>query len=75
MESLWYDMLRKTLYIILFTYNFSARNLLRVSFRDSDKGQSHTLMSNDEHDKRQWLLNLRQAITECQRLVDSSVAD
>lgn len=33
----------------------TSKNLMRVSFRDSNKGQSHTLMSHDEHDKRQWL--------------------
>ena len=42
--------------------SLSARNLFRVSFSNSTHGQSHTLMSNDEHDKRQWLHWLRLAI-------------
>ncbi|XP_060555151.1 rho guanine nucleotide exchange factor 3-like isoform X2 [Ruditapes philippinarum] len=40
----------------------TSRNLLRVSFKDSNLGQSHTLMSTDEHDKRQWLTHLHQAV-------------
>ncbi|KAL4226174.1 Rho guanine nucleotide exchange factor 3 [Mactra antiquata] len=53
----------------------TSKNLFRVSFRDSSKGQSHTLMSNDEHDKRQWLTSLRQAVTDCQRQIEKSAAD
>lgn len=34
----------------------TAKNVFRVSFEDTDKGQSHTLIATDEHDKRQWLL-------------------
>ncbi|XP_012943663.1 rho guanine nucleotide exchange factor 3 [Aplysia californica] len=33
----------------------TAKNLIRLSFVESDKGQSHTLIANDEHDKRQWM--------------------
>ena len=32
-----------------------AKNLIRLSFIESERGQSHTLMANDEHDKRQWM--------------------
>ncbi|XP_025106495.1 neuroepithelial cell-transforming gene 1 protein-like isoform X2 [Pomacea canaliculata] len=40
----------------------TAKNVLRVSFTDSKMGQSHTLMANDEHDKRQWMQSF-QAVT------------
>lgn len=40
----------------------TSRNLFRVSFGESGGGQAHTLMSHDEHDKRQWLTHLRQAV-------------
>lgn len=33
----------------------TVKNLIRISFQNSDKGQSHTLIANDEHDKRQWM--------------------
>ncbi|KAK7474723.1 hypothetical protein BaRGS_00034016 [Batillaria attramentaria] len=33
----------------------TARNVFRISFTDSSLGQAHTLMANDEHDKRQWM--------------------
>lgn len=44
----------------------TSRNLLRVSFKDTSHGQSHTLMSTDEHDKRQWMLHLQQAVKTVQ---------
>jgi len=33
----------------------TAKNLIRLSFTESGCGQAHTLMANDEHDKRQWM--------------------
>ncbi|CAG5136263.1 unnamed protein product, partial [Candidula unifasciata] len=33
----------------------TVKNLIRISFQNSDRGQSHTLIANDEHDKRQWM--------------------
>uniref|UniRef100_A0A0B6ZV76 PH domain-containing protein n=1 Tax=Arion vulgaris TaxID=1028688 RepID=A0A0B6ZV76_9EUPU len=33
----------------------TAKNLIRLSFQDTDRGQSHTLIISDEHDKRQWM--------------------
>jgi len=36
----------------------TARNLIRLSFTDPTLGPGHTLMANDEHDKRQWMANL-----------------
>lgn len=29
--------------------------MIRISFQDPHKGHSHTLIANDEHDKRQWM--------------------
>lgn len=55
---------------MLISMFISARNLLKVSFKDTSRGQSHTLMSNDEHDKRQWLSHLQQAVKASQ--ADSS---
>lgn len=52
--------------LILISIFISARNLLKVSFKDTSRGQSHTLMSNDEHDKRQWLSHLQQAVKASQ---------
>ncbi|CAG2218871.1 ARHGEF3_8 [Mytilus edulis] len=34
----------------------TVKNVFRVSFSEQDKGQSHTLIAADEHDKRQWLI-------------------
>lgn len=34
---------------------FAVKNVFRVGFSDPDKGQSHTLIAVDEHDKRQWM--------------------
>lgn len=42
----------------------TAKNLFRVSFRDSSLGQSHTLLTNDSHDKKQWLCNLRKVSSQ-----------
>lgn len=36
-------------------FYFLAKNVLRVGFVDGGKGQSHTLIAADQHDKRQWL--------------------
>ncbi|BFZ08865.1 hypothetical protein BsWGS_11903 [Bradybaena similaris] len=33
----------------------TVKNLIRISFQNCDRGQSHTLVANDEHDKRQWM--------------------
>ncbi|KAH9510215.1 Rho guanine nucleotide exchange factor 3 [Bulinus truncatus] len=33
----------------------TGKNLIRISFQQSEKGQTHTLIANDEHDKRQWM--------------------
>ncbi|XP_062610643.1 rho guanine nucleotide exchange factor 3-like isoform X2 [Saccostrea cucullata] len=33
----------------------TVKNIFRVGFVDGNKGQSHTLIAADEHDKRQWL--------------------
>ncbi|BFZ10873.1 hypothetical protein BsWGS_13912 [Bradybaena similaris] len=33
----------------------TVKNLIRISFEDTDKGQSHTFIVSDEHDKRQWM--------------------
>ncbi|XP_059144612.1 neuroepithelial cell-transforming gene 1 protein-like isoform X2 [Physella acuta] len=33
----------------------TAKNMIRLSFQDAHKGHSHTLIANDEHDKRQWM--------------------
>ncbi|GFO32635.1 neuroepithelial cell-transforming gene 1 protein [Plakobranchus ocellatus] len=41
-----------------------AKNVIRISFKDSEKGQSHTLLANDEHDKRQWMQAFRK-VTSC----------
>ncbi|XP_052285929.1 neuroepithelial cell-transforming gene 1 protein-like [Dreissena polymorpha] len=38
-----------------FSSSQTSKNIFRVSHVDSNKAQSHTLMCNDEHDKRQWL--------------------
>lgn len=35
--------------------NQLAKNLIRISFPDGEKAQAHTLLANDEHDKRQWM--------------------
>ncbi|KAK2175494.1 hypothetical protein NP493_728g01065 [Ridgeia piscesae] len=46
-----------------FTQNStSGKNVFKVSFVDTTKGQSHTLQANDEHDKRQWLQCLRSVL-------------
>ncbi|GAB1611354.1 neuroepithelial cell-transforming gene 1 protein-like isoform X1, partial [Argonauta hians] len=42
----------------------TAKNVFRLSFSDPSQGQAHTLIATDEHDKRQWLQCLRQAITK-----------
>jgi len=39
-----------------------GKNVFKVSFVDTTKGQSHTLQANDEHDKRQWLQCLRSVL-------------
>ncbi|KAI8764256.1 rho guanine nucleotide exchange factor 3 [Biomphalaria glabrata] len=33
----------------------TGKNVIRLSFMDTEKGQTHTLIANDEHDKRQWM--------------------
>lgn len=38
---------------------FTAKNVFRISFMDNSLGQSHTVMANDEHDKRQWMLSFQ----------------
>lgn len=40
----------------------TAKNVFRLSFRDGSQGQAHTLIAIDEHDKRQWLQCLQQAV-------------
>ncbi|XP_046561147.1 LOW QUALITY PROTEIN: neuroepithelial cell-transforming gene 1 protein-like [Haliotis rubra] len=47
-----------------FSQSQTVRNVFKVSFKDSTKGQSHTLLANDEHDKRQWLQCFRQVTDE-----------
>ncbi|KAL3852984.1 hypothetical protein ACJMK2_016581 [Sinanodonta woodiana] len=39
-----------------------SKNLFRISFTNPNKGHSHTLMANDEHDKRQWLQSFHAAL-------------
>ncbi|XP_056000750.1 rho guanine nucleotide exchange factor 3-like isoform X2 [Ostrea edulis] len=40
----------------------TAKNVFRVGFLDGSKGQSHTLIAVDEHDKRQWLQCLKSSL-------------
>ena len=54
-------------------YYLSAKNIFKVSFCESGKGQSHTLMSNDEHDKRQWVNAIRNAINAVKKTSTSSL--
>ncbi|XP_069142127.1 rho guanine nucleotide exchange factor 3-like [Argopecten irradians] len=44
-----------------------AKNLFRVSFQDSNRGQSHTLIATDEHDKRQWLQSIQKTLDSVRR--------
>ena len=55
-------------------YYFAGKNVFRVSFRDPVKGQAHTLIANDEHDKRQWLQCLRK-VAEVVPVVRHSLSD
>ncbi|XP_041379624.1 rho guanine nucleotide exchange factor 3-like [Gigantopelta aegis] len=57
-----------------FSQSQTSKNVFRVSFKDSIKGQAHTLIANDEHDKRQWLQCLRQ-VTEVIPVVSHSHSD
>ncbi|XP_052779187.1 rho guanine nucleotide exchange factor 3-like isoform X2 [Mya arenaria] len=50
-----------------FSSSQTSKNVFRVSFTESGKGQSHTLMSNDEHDKRQWLNSIRSALNNVKK--------
>ncbi|ESO83645.1 hypothetical protein LOTGIDRAFT_132999, partial [Lottia gigantea] len=47
-----------------FSQNVTTRNVFKVSFKDPLSGQSHTLIANDEHDKRQWLQCIEKVLTE-----------
>lgn len=43
----------------------SSKHAFRVSFlHGSEKGMAHTLVANDEHDKRQWVTALRSVLPE-----------
>ncbi|KAK3102282.1 hypothetical protein FSP39_010188 [Pinctada imbricata] len=48
-----------------FGNNQTAKNVFRVSFKDSSRGQSHTLIATDEHSKRQWMQCLQTALDNC----------
>ncbi|XP_033110617.1 rho guanine nucleotide exchange factor 3-like [Anneissia japonica] len=45
-----------------FTNNQTYKHTLRINPVDGSSGQSCSLQANDEHDKKQWLLQLRSAI-------------
>ena len=40
----------------------AGKNMFKVSWSEPNKGQSHTLQANDEHDKRQWLQCLKNVL-------------
>ncbi|OWF55587.1 neuroepithelial cell-transforming gene 1 protein-like isoform X2 [Mizuhopecten yessoensis] len=45
----------------------TTKNVFRLSFQDSNKGQSHTLTATDEHDKRQWLQSIQKTLNGVRR--------
>ncbi|XP_060069190.1 rho guanine nucleotide exchange factor 3-like [Ylistrum balloti] len=45
----------------------TSKNVFRVSFQDSNKGQSHTLIATDEHDKRQWVQSIQKTLSSMKR--------
>ncbi|XP_033744591.1 rho guanine nucleotide exchange factor 3-like isoform X2 [Pecten maximus] len=45
----------------------TTKNVFKVSFRDSNRGQSHTLIATDEHDKRQWLQSIHKTLDTVRR--------
>uniref|UniRef100_T1IVC1 DH domain-containing protein n=1 Tax=Strigamia maritima TaxID=126957 RepID=T1IVC1_STRMM len=47
-----------------FSHNQSIKNVFRVSFRNPLDGQGHTLMTTDEHDKKQWLYHLKKITSQ-----------
>lgn len=38
--------------------------MFKVSFRNTKDGQSHTLQANDEHDKKQWVTNIKSVLKD-----------
>ncbi|XP_050411694.1 neuroepithelial cell-transforming gene 1 protein [Patella vulgata] len=42
----------------------TPNSVFKVSFKDPLSGQSHTLIANDEHDKRQWLQCLEKLLAD-----------
>ncbi|XP_011416553.3 rho guanine nucleotide exchange factor 3 isoform X1 [Magallana gigas] len=53
----------------------TAKNVLRVGFVDGGKGQSHTLIATDQHDKRQWLQCLNSILKTVKKPATTSNED
>lgn len=62
------------LYIIIdfIIFYSTAKNVLRVGFVDGVKGQSHTLIAADQHDKRQWLQCLNSILSTVKKRVPAN---
>lgn len=56
-------------------FYFLAKNVLRVGFVDGGKGQSHTLIAADQHDKRQWLQCLNSILKTVKKPATTSNED
>ncbi|CAL1541779.1 unnamed protein product [Lymnaea stagnalis] len=53
----------------------TGKNLIKISFVDSDRGQAHTLIANDEHDKRQWMQAFHKVTTNIVVVPESKTKD
>lgn len=53
----------------------NLKNILRISFDENEKGQSHTLVASDEHDKRQWMQCINSVIKKQQQKTSDSTTN
>ena len=56
------------------SFNSVGKNGFRVSFKNPQDGQSHTLFAPDEHSKKQWLAALKKVTMNEISTVDSSIS-
>ena len=59
----------------MFVIDFADKYMFRVYQRDGDKGQSHSLQPNDEHDKRQWISALKRVLPKENWVIPQPLSD